>query len=135
MKAKTAILALVLMSAITASAEWLYNKSTNPLDDSEIHVLLCPPTNSVSKLELAKQSALAIHIQNGKPTVAIIASPTFTVENTYPVTIRFDRKKAREIQCLISENHKLLFPPKQKRVHGRNTFIRRPHHIARCPFG
>ena len=114
MKAKTAILALVCMSAIAAPAEWLYNKSTTPLDDSEIHILLCPPTNITEKLELAKPSSLAIHIQNGKPTVAIIASPKFTVENTYPVTIRFDRKKAREIQCLISENHMLLFPPEQK---------------------
>lgn len=114
MKTSPIILALVCMSAPTARAEWLYNKSTNPLTDNEIHVFLCPPTNITQKVELQKPVAIAIQITNGKPTVAIIARPDFTTERTYPVTIRFDRKKAREISCIISNDRDMLFPIKQK---------------------
>lgn len=114
MKTSPIILALVCMSATTARAEWLYNKSTDPLTDNEIHVFLCPPTNLTKKVELSKPVALAINITNGKPTVAIIARPDFTTERTYPVTIRFDRKKAREIPCIISNDRDMLFPIKQR---------------------
>lgn len=114
MKTSPIILALVCMSATTARAEWLYNKSTDPLTDNEIHVFLCPPTNLIRKVELSKPVALAINITNGKPTVAIIARPDFTTERTYPVTIRFDRKKAREIPCIISNDRDMLFPIKQR---------------------
>ncbi len=114
MKTSPIILALVCMSATTARAEWLYNKSTDPLTDNELHVFLCPPTNLTRKVELSKPVAVAIQITNGKPTVAIIARPDFTTERTYPVTIRFDREKAREISCLISNDHDMLFPIKQK---------------------
>lgn len=114
MKIKSTILALVCMSATATRAEWIYNKSTDPLTDNEIHVFLCPPTNLIRKVELQKPVALAINITNGKPTVMIIANPDFTMERTYPVTIRFDRKKAREIPCIISNDRDMLFPIKQR---------------------
>lgn len=114
MKTSPIILALVCMSATTARAEWLYNKSTDPLTDNEIHVLLCQPTNVTRRIELPKPSALAINITAGKPTVAIVASPKFTMKNLFPVIVRFDRKKAHEIQCLISDDHNLLLPQNQK---------------------
>lgn len=114
MKIKSTILALVCMIAIATRAEWIHRKSTDPLTDEEIHAFLCPPTNLTRKVELQKPVALAINITNGKPTVAIIASPDFTMERTYPVTIRFDRKKAREIPCIISNDRDMLFPIKQR---------------------
>jgi len=114
MKIIAIILALVCMSATTARAEWLYNKSTDPLTDNEIHVFLCPHTNITKKVELQKPVALAINITAGTPTVAIVASPKFTLKNMFPVIVRFDRKKAQEIQCLISDDHNLLFPQNQK---------------------
>ena len=114
MKHLAIILALVCMSATATRAEWRYHKTIDPLDDSEIHLLGCMPTNQTARLELSKPTMLAIRIQNGETIFGIVAMPNTITEKTFPVVIRFDRKKARKIQCKISKDHELLFPPNQK---------------------
>lgn len=114
MKHPAIILALALMSATAAHAEWRYKKVTDPLDDSVRHVLFCTPTNITQRIKLSKPVGLGIQISGGKPTVVIMAHPDFTLESTYPVTIRFDRKKAQTISCLISKEQNMLFPQEQQ---------------------
>ncbi len=106
--------ALVCMIATATRAEWRYHKTIDPLDDSEIHLLGCLPTNKTDRLELSKPTMLAIRIQNGETIFGIVAMPNTITEKTFPIVIRFDRKKARKIQCKISKDHELLFPPNQK---------------------
>lgn len=113
MKTTLITFALVCMSATTARAEWRYHKTIDPLDDSEIHCFGSMPTNETDRLELSKPTMLAIRIQNGETIVGIVAMPNTITEKTFPVVIRFDRKKARKIQCRISTDHEILFPPNQ----------------------
>lgn len=114
MKHLAIILALVCMSATATRAEWRYHKTIDPLDDSEIHFLGSMPTNQTDRIELSKPTMLAIRIQNGETIFGIVAIPDTITEKTFPVVIRFNRKKARKIQCRISKDHELLFPPNQK---------------------
>lgn len=114
MKTSHIILTLVCMTATMAHAKWSYRKSVDPLDDSVTHVLTCSPTNSVYRSELSRPVTLVINITGGRPTVGMIARPDSPSSRTYPIIVRFDRKKARSIPCIVSKHNEWLFPEDQE---------------------